>query len=90
MGLNWFIRRNSRCCCCRCRNVQAVSSSNVYTVYSLQHLADVPMHIYYGPGYTERNVMEGMEESLQTIADTAEMLQSSYRPSGTCRSCCSC
>lgn len=90
MGLNWFFRRNRCYCCCRCRNAQAVSTSSVYTVYSLQHFADVPMRIYYGPGYTERNVMEGMDDSLQTIADAAEMLQSNYRGSGSCRSCCSC
>lgn len=90
MGFHWFFRRNRRCCCCRCCNEQNHSTSSVYTVYSLQRFADVPMQIYYGPGYTERNVLEGMEESLQTIADTAEGLQRSCWQSGSCRSCCSC
>ena len=91
MRVNWFFHRNRCCCCsCRCRNVQPHSSSGIYTVYSLQRFADVPMQIYYGPGYTERNVMEGMEESLQTIANTAEMLHNSVQRTDSCSSYGSC
>ena len=86
MRVNWFFRRN-RCCCCRCGHVRTDSSSGIYTVYTLQHFADVPMQIYYGPGYTERNVLESMDEALHTLADTAETLQ---RTCGRCNSCNSC
>lgn len=103
MRVNWFFRRNRCCCCCcRCRNVQTDSSSGIYTVYALQHFADVPMQIYYGPGYTERNVLENMDDALQIIADSAEMLQNTVRRPNPCssysacnswsswNSCCSC
>ena len=92
MRVKWFFRRN-RCCCCRCCryssrcNMQTHASSDVYTVYSVQHFANVPMHIHYGPGYTQHNVLESMDASLQTMADTAERMHSNC---GQHTSCCSC
>jgi len=91
MRANWFFRRNRCCyCCCRCCNTRTDSSSHVYTVYSLQHFADVPMHIYYGPGYTERNVMESMNEALHTLADGSELLHGTRQHCSSCSSRCSC
>jgi len=89
MRVNWFFRRN-RCCGFRCCQNRWNSSSGIYTVYTLQHFIDVPMQIYYGPGYTEGNIMESMDESLQTIANTAETLQYRYGQRTACNSCSSC
>lgn len=90
MRFTWFFRRNRCCSCCRCCTVQTVPASAVYSVYSLQRFADVPMQIYYGSGYTEQNVLETIDRSLQTLADTVERPQDNYRrydSSCTCRSC---
>lgn len=66
---------NSRCCnrCCnqcgcgqRCCG-QSASAAEYFVNYRYRFV-DVPMQVYYGPGYTERNVLESIDDSLQAIS----------------------
>ena len=61
-------RCRSRCCNSRCGNsCCGNSSSTVYVCYRAR-FEDVPMQTYYGPGYSARDVLENMADSLETIA----------------------
>lgn len=55
-----------RCCCTRQR--KTVSAAAEYTVTYRYRYVDVPMQTYYGPGYSARDVLENMADSLETIA----------------------
>lgn len=87
MRTNWFFRRNRCCNCCRCCNRHTDSSSEVFTVFTARHFADVPMRVFFGPGFTERDVLESIDDSLQTIADASTVRQSSNRRRSNCCSC---
>ena len=84
MFCNRFVHRN-HCCCNRCRNRSDVSAQ-VYTLYSMQHFVDVPMHIYYGSGYSHQQVLESIDQSLSTLAESAAELQSTMHNHGC--GCC--
>lgn len=62
----------SPCCLCwkRCctRQRETVSAAAEYTVTYRYRYVDVPMQTYYGPGYSARDVLENMADSLETIA----------------------
>ena len=62
----------SPCCLCwkRCctRQRETVSAAAEYTVTYRYRYVDVPMQTYYGQGYTNENVLESMDRSLQRIA----------------------
>lgn len=86
MRNNWFFRRNRCCSCCRRCSSQTDSSSAVYTVFTARHFADVPMRVFFGPGFTERDVLESIDDSLQTIAENTSVRENSSR---RCSACCS-
>ena len=90
MFFNRFFFHNRRCSryrCCSCHNRQCSNASTVYTVYDVRHYADIPMRIYYGPGYTQQNVLESMDASLEIIAHAAQSLQT-VNPHNGCGCCC--
>ena len=75
MCFNRFLRKG---CCNSCRAClyPAVShTAQVYTLYSLHRFVDVPMHIYYGPGYSQQQVLESIDQSLTTMANCVQTRQ---------------
>ena len=62
---------NRRCCnhcgCNQRRCGQSAPAAEYFVNYRYRFV-DTPMQVYYGPGYTERDVLESIDDSLQTIA----------------------
>ena len=79
----WFFGRRQRCCCrrncCHCGS----DSSGVYSVAYYRHFANVPMRIFYGPGFTAEDSLEIIDNSLETIAEVFSQQQAACR-----RNCC--
>lgn len=83
MCQQWFFGRRQRCSCgCGCRN-DSDSSSGVYSVAYYRHFANVPMRVFFGPGFTAEDSLESIDNSLETIAEQFSQRQTSSR-----RNCC--
>ena len=82
-----FRRRSCNCCHTRCYPA-AGNAAQVYTMYSLHRFVDVPMHIYYGPGYSQQQVLESIDQSLITMSDCAQTLQAGMQYPCGCNRCC--
>ena len=53
---------------CGCRQCGQSSSATEYLVNYRYRFLDMPMQVYYGPGYTEQDVLESIDSSLQTMS----------------------
>ena len=82
MHHQWFFGRRQGCCQ-RNRCHYGGNSSGVYSVAYYRHFADVPMRIFYGPGFTAEDSLESIDNSLETIAETFSHQQAACR-----RNCC--
>lgn len=77
-----YQRECCRGCGCNCGSENS-SRPQIETVCTCSRYIDVPMSIYYGPGYTEVDCCMTQNEILQEISDT---LKSGLRSGGCC--CC--
>lgn len=63
----WHFRNCFRRCCQCCRNgAEHTSAETIVTIR--RRFLDVPMQTFFGPGFTERDILENIDDSLQTIA----------------------
>ena len=80
--------QTSRCGCCRTRcDITTNASAQVYTLYSLHRFVDVPMRTYYGPGYSQQQVLESIDQSLTTMATCAQTVQTGMQRDCGCNRC---
>lgn len=79
----WFFGYRQRCGCQRNRCHYGGNSSGIYSVAYYRHFADVPMRIFYGPGFTAQDSLESIDHSLETIAGAFSHQQAACR-----RNCC--
>ena len=79
----WFFGYRQRCGCQRNRCHYGGNSSGICSVAYYRHFADVPMRIFYGPGFTAEDSLESIDNSLETIAETFSHQQAACR-----RNCC--
>lgn len=82
MHHQWFFGCRQRCGCRSCCH-QGCNSSGVYAVTYYRHFANVPMRIFYGPGFTAEDSLESIDNSLETIAE-----QFANRQTASRRNCC--
>lgn len=82
MHHQWFFGCRQRCGCRSCCH-QGCNSSGVYAVTYYRHFANVPMRIFYGPGFTAEDSLESIDTSLETIAE-----QFANRQTASRRNCC--
>ena len=78
----WFFGRR-RCCCHRNCHLHGRDSSGVYSTAHYRHFANVPMQIFYGPGFTAEDSLENIDNALETIAEAF-----SHQQAACGRSCC--
>ena len=79
----WFFGRRQGCCCRRNCCHHGGHSSGFYSVAYYRHFADVPMRIFYGPGFTAQDSLESIDNALETIAEAFSHQQTTDR-----RNCC--
>ena len=79
----WFFGRRRSCCCRRSCCHHSGNSSGVYSVAYYRHFANVPMRVFYGPGFTAEDSLESIDNSLETIAKGFSHQHSACR-----RNCC--
>lgn len=79
----WFFGRRQGCCCRRNCCHHGGHSSGLYSVAYYRHFADVPMRIFYGPGFTAEDSLESIDNALETIAEAFSHQQTTDR-----RNCC--
>lgn len=78
----WFFgRRRNRCCCRSC--CHSGNSSGIYSVAYYRHFANVPMRVFYGPGFTTEDSLESIDNALETIAEGFSHQQATCQ-----RNCC--
>lgn len=68
---------NRPSCCC---NGIACPEIKTETVCTCTRYVDVPMHIYYGSGYTEVDCCEDTLEVLRDISSTLDRMAPASRP----------
>ncbi|WP_458861930.1 hypothetical protein [Acidaminobacterium chupaoyuni] len=73
-------------CCCRRQCAQAVSSYE--TVCYCTRYVDVPMQIYYGPGYTELDCCQDTLSVLKEISASIKAMIPGTAVSSCCRGRC--